>query len=197
MLPGGKQPLTKSLSRAGRLECGKSASCLRESRLYQVALFLSGSGMGDTRCAWWRGGHRQQYGLDYEDTFAPVSSYRTMCMILTASAHENLVLRQFDVRTAFLNGELEEEVYVRPPPGAEHLAVGNKRVLQLRRALHGLKQASHAWNKRLKVELRAKGFSRMWTRPCGFCVGKVWRSLSCFVWTMAWWRQKLWRRQIL
>jgi hypothetical protein len=61
------------------------------------------------------GGHRQQYGLDFEDTFAPVCSYRTMRMILAVSAHENLVLRQFDVRTAFLNGELEEEVYVLCP----------------------------------------------------------------------------------
>jgi hypothetical protein len=58
-----------------------------------------------------------------------------MRMILAVSAHENLVLRHFDVRAVFLNGELEEEVYVRPPPGAEHLAVGNKRVLRLRRAL--------------------------------------------------------------
>jgi hypothetical protein len=106
------------------------------------------------------GGHRQQYGLDFEDMFAPVCSYRTMRMILAVSAHENLVLRQFDVRTAFLNGELEEEVYVRPPPGAEHLAVGNKRVLRLRRALYGLKQASRAWNKRLEGELRAKGFEQ-------------------------------------
>jgi hypothetical protein len=69
-----------------------------------------------------------------------------MRMILAVSAHEDLVLRQFDVRTAFLNGELEKEVYVRPPPRAEHLAVGNKRALRLRRALYGLKQASHAWN---------------------------------------------------
>jgi hypothetical protein len=105
------------------------------------------------------GGPRQQYGLDFEDTFAPVCSYRTMRMILTVSAHENLVLRQFDVRTAFLNGELEEEVYVRPPPGAEHPAVGNKQVLRLRRAL-GLKQASRAWNKRLEGELWAKGFEQ-------------------------------------
>jgi hypothetical protein len=81
-------------------------------------------------------------------------------MILAVSAHENLVLRQFDVGTAFLNGELEEEVYVRPLPGAEHLAVGNKRVLRLRRALYGLKQASRAWNKRLEGELRAKGFEQ-------------------------------------
>jgi hypothetical protein len=106
------------------------------------------------------GGHRQQYGLDFEDKFAPVCSYRTMRMILAVSAHENLVLRQFDVRTAFLKGELEQEVYVHPPPGAEHLAVGNKRVLRLRRALYGLKQAPRAWNKRVEGELRAKGFEQ-------------------------------------
>jgi hypothetical protein len=135
-------------------------SCLRESWLYQVALFLSGSGTVDTRRAWWRGGTGSSMGLDSEDTFAPVCSYRTMRMILAVSAHENLVLRQFDVWTAFLNGELEEEVYVRPPPGAEHLSVGNKRVLRLRRALYGLKQASHAWKKRLEGELRAKGFEQ-------------------------------------
>jgi hypothetical protein len=52
-------------------------------------------------------------------------------MILAVSAHENPALRQFDARTAFWNRELEEEVFVRPPPGTEHLAVGNKRVLRL------------------------------------------------------------------
>jgi hypothetical protein len=106
------------------------------------------------------GGHRQQHGLDFADTFAPVCSYRTMRMILAVRAHEDLVLRQFDVRLAFLIGELEEKVYVRPPPGAEHLAVGNKRVLRLRRARYGLNQASRAWNKRLEGELRVKGFEQ-------------------------------------
>jgi hypothetical protein len=148
------------------------------------------------------GGHRQQHGLDFVDTFAPICSYRTMRMILAVSAHEDLVLWQFDVCTAFLNGELEEEVYVRPPPGAEHLAVGNKRVLRLRRALYGLKQASRAWNKRLEGELRvsdcSKGLSsQMPTRPCGFCTGRVARSLSCSMWMTAWWLQKLRRRRML
>jgi hypothetical protein len=83
-----------------------------------------------------------------------------MRMILAVSAHENLVLRQCDVRTGFLNGELEEEVYVRPPPGAEHLAVGNKRVLRLRRALYWLQEASGAWNKGLEGELRSKGLEQ-------------------------------------
>jgi hypothetical protein len=56
------------------------------------------------------GGHRQQQRLDFAETFALVCSYRTMCMLLAVSAHENLVLRQFNARAAFLNGELEEEV---------------------------------------------------------------------------------------
>jgi hypothetical protein len=52
-------------------------------------------------------------------------------MLPAVSAHEGLVLRQFDIRTAFLNGVLEEEVYVRPPVGAEHLAEGESKVLRL------------------------------------------------------------------
>jgi hypothetical protein len=55
-------------------------------------------------------GHWQQHGLDFAETFAPVCSYQTMRLLLAGSARENLVLRQFDVRTACLNGELEEEV---------------------------------------------------------------------------------------
>jgi hypothetical protein len=70
------------------------------------------------------GGHRQQQGIDFQETFAHVCSYRTLRMLRAASAHEGLVLRQFDIRAAFLNGVLEEEVYMRPPVGAEHLTEG-------------------------------------------------------------------------
>jgi hypothetical protein len=103
------------------------------------------------------GGHRQQYGLDFEDTYAPVCSYRTMRMVLATAAHEDLEMRQFDICTAFLNGELDEEVYIRPPAGVSGLAARN-RVLRLRRALYGLRQAGRAWNKRLEAALRDKGF---------------------------------------
>ena len=105
------------------------------------------------------GGHRQQHGLDFQETYAPVCSYRTMRMILATVAHEDLEMRQFDIRTAFLNGELEEEVYVRPPHGAEYLAPRG-RALRLWRALYGLRQASRAWNKRLEASLRERGFTQ-------------------------------------
>jgi hypothetical protein len=63
---------------------------------------------------------------------------------------------------------------VRPLPGAEHLAVGNKRMLRLCRALYGLKQASCAWNKRLGGELQAKGFKQPDAKPglVGFAWGR-------------------------
>jgi hypothetical protein len=104
-----------------------------------------------------------------------------MRMILAVSAHENIVLRQFDVRTAFLNGELEEEVYVHPPFGKEYLAGRNSRVLRLRRALYGLKQALRAWNKRLEGELKAKAFEQSDTDPALWILhGKVGAVLAMF-----------------
>ena len=103
------------------------------------------------------GGHKQLHGVDFEETYAPVCSYRTMRMILSIVAHENLAWRQFDIRTAFLHGELKEEVYLRPPRGLEGVAGGSK-VLRLKKALYGLRQASRAWNKRLEGELLDRGF---------------------------------------
>lgn len=103
------------------------------------------------------GGHKQVHGLDFEDTFAPVCMYRTMRMMTAVCARHALELRQFDICTAFLNGDLAEEVYIRPPKGGAHLA-GAGQVLRLRRALYGLRQAPRAWNQRLTAELKRRGF---------------------------------------
>jgi hypothetical protein len=78
-------------------------------------------------------------------------------MILAMAAHADLFLRQFDFKTAFLHGYLKEEVYVRPPRGWEHLAGGPGQVLQLYRALYGLRQAPRAWNERLASDLTSRG----------------------------------------
>jgi hypothetical protein len=90
--------------------------------------------------------------------YAPVCSYRTLRILLAISAYEGLELRQFDIRTAFLNGNLDEEVCMKPPVGAEGVGCLRGRVLRLRRALYGLQQAPRAWHKRLTAELKAKGF---------------------------------------
>jgi hypothetical protein len=98
-------------------------------------------------------GHRQEQGDDFEETFAHVCAYRSVHMLLAVAAQRGLALCQFDIRTAFLNGELKEEVFIRAPAGAEHLAGGSGKVVGLRRVLYGLRQAPRTWNQRLETEL--------------------------------------------
>ena len=103
------------------------------------------------------GGNHQQPGVDFNETFAPVCSYCTLRMLAEVAARHGLRLRQFDIKTTSLNGVLEEEVYVRPPAGFEYLAGGPGRVLRLRRAMYGLRQAPWAWNKCLEAEQTKRG----------------------------------------
>ncbi|RVX23720.1 Retrovirus-related Pol polyprotein from transposon TNT 1-94 [Vitis vinifera] len=84
----------------------------------------------------------QEYGIDYEETFAPVARISSVRALLAVAAAHKWDLFQMDVKNAFLNGDLSEEVYMQPPPG---LSVESNKVCHLRRALYGLKQAPRAW----------------------------------------------------
>ena len=83
-------------------------------------------------------GFTQEYGIDYEETFAPVALISSVRALLAVAAASKWDLFQMDVKNAFLNGDLSEEVYMQPPPG---LSVESNKVYHLRRALYGLKQA--------------------------------------------------------
>ncbi|RVW93185.1 Retrovirus-related Pol polyprotein from transposon RE1 [Vitis vinifera] len=87
-------------------------------------------------------GFTQEYGIDYEETFAPVARISSVRALLAVAAARKWDLFQMDVKNAFLNGDLSEEVYMQPPPG---LSVESNKVCHLRRALYGLKQAPRAW----------------------------------------------------
>ena len=94
-------------------------------------------------------GCSQQEGIDYEETFAPVMKFTTFRMLLAKAAVEDLELHQVDVVTAFLHGDLEEEIYMLQPDGfqekgSEHL------VCRLKKALYGLKQAPRSWYHKLE-----------------------------------------------
>ncbi|GJZ17872.1 retrovirus-related pol polyprotein from transposon TNT 1-94 [Tanacetum coccineum] len=89
-------------------------------------------------------GYAQQQEIDYEETFSPVAQFDTVRIILALAAQKQWKVFQFDVKSAFLNGDLHGEVYVSQPPGFENFDDPNK-VFRLKKALYGLKQAPRAW----------------------------------------------------
>lgn len=101
-------------------------------------------------------GFMQREGIDFNDVYAPTVKHATLRALLALVNLEGLALRQLDVKTAFLNGDLEEEVYMKQPEGYEE--GGPNLVCKLRKALYGLKQAPREWHKRLKTELEKIGF---------------------------------------
>uniref|UniRef100_A0A2N9GCN7 Reverse transcriptase Ty1/copia-type domain-containing protein n=1 Tax=Fagus sylvatica TaxID=28930 RepID=A0A2N9GCN7_FAGSY len=90
-------------------------------------------------------GFTQEYGIDYEETFAPVACLSSVRTLIRVSVSRHWPLFQMDVKNAFLNGELTEEVYMQLPPGFSQPSGFSYKVCRLRRALYGLKQAPRAW----------------------------------------------------
>lgn len=103
-------------------------------------------------------GFKQRYGIDYEDTFSPVVKSATIRIVLSLAVSRGWSLRQLDVQNAFLHGYLEEEVYMKQPPGYEDKTKFNY-VCKLDKALYGLKQAPRAWYSRLSIKLQSLGFN--------------------------------------
>jgi hypothetical protein len=108
-------------------------------------------------------GYKQVEGIDYNEVFAPVSKYATIRVLLAVAAAEDLELQLLDIKTAFLNGVLEEEVYISNPPGYPQGPPGT--VLRLKKTLYGLKQAPRAWHQRLDAELTKLGFTSSMSDP--------------------------------
>nr|GFA95175.1 retrovirus-related Pol polyprotein from transposon TNT 1-94 [Tanacetum cinerariifolium] len=104
-------------------------------------------------------GYRQEEVIDFEESFAPVARLEAIRIFLAYVAHKNMVVYQMDVKTAFLNGNLREEVYVSQPDGFVDPDNLNH-VYKLKKALYGLKQAPRAWYDMLSLFLLSEDFSK-------------------------------------
>ena len=101
-------------------------------------------------------GFTQEYGIDYEETFAPVARLTSVRSLLAVGAAKHWDMWKMDVKNAFLNGDLHEEVYLKPPPGFSH---SQNQVFKLNKALYGLKQAPRAWFEKFSKVVQQLGFS--------------------------------------
>lgn len=110
-------------------------------------------------------GFSQVEGVDFYETFSPTSRYDTIRTILAIAAQKKLKILQSDIKTAFLHGDIDEEIYMQPPPG---LPAESDLVCKLRKALYGLKQSSRCWNKKFSDFLLNYGFNQSMADPCLF-----------------------------
>jgi transposase InsO family protein len=107
-------------------------------------------------------GFTQQAGIDFDEVFAPVANSTTIKILLTVAGIKKYHVRHYDVKSAFLNGELKEEIYMRPPPGTNER--GN--VYRLKKSLYGLKQAANVWNLKIHEILTMIGSVRSKDDDC-------------------------------
>ena len=108
-------------------------------------------------------GCSQRVGVNYTETFAPVARFETIRLFLAVTAQKKFGLCQFDIKTAFLNGRIDEEIYMSQPEGFDD---GSGRVCRLHKSLYGLKQAPRAWNTVFDDFLQKFGLTRSKNDPC-------------------------------
>ena len=123
-------------------------------------------------------GFQQAEGIDYDETFAPVGQYASLRVLLAISIVKDLRLYQFDVESAFLNGDLEHDIFMEQPDGYHD---GSNRVCKLQKALYGLKQAAKQWNHAIHNRLIETGWRRSEKDVCLYVLGPGYAYLFLYV----------------
>ena len=110
-------------------------------------------------------GYTQKEGIDYDETFSPVAMLESIRILLSIAAHYNYKIWQMDVKTAFLNENLEEEINMIQPEG--FIAKNQEyMVCKLKRSIYGLKQASRSWNIIFDQAIKSFGIEQNLDEPC-------------------------------
>ena len=109
-------------------------------------------------------GFEQEYGIDYTETYSPVININCLRILIALAANKGYVIKSFDIKTAFLHGELKEKIFMEVPEGYEQ----KDKVCLLKKALYGLKQAPLCWNTKFTNFLKSKGFNIIKAERCIF-----------------------------
>ena len=110
-------------------------------------------------------GFRQTHGIDYDETFSPVVMLKSITILLAIATYYDYEIWQMDVKTAFLNGNLLEDVSMTQPEGFID-PKNPKKVCKLQRSIYGLKQASRSWNLHFDEAFKEFGFLKNEDEPC-------------------------------
>ncbi|UYV81486.1 hypothetical protein LAZ67_20001339 [Cordylochernes scorpioides] len=110
-------------------------------------------------------GFAQKKGIDYEETFSPVARHDTIRTLLAIAANEDLKLVHFDIKTAFLYGDLQDQIYIKQPEGFNN---GTDLVWKLKKSLYGLKQSPRCWNQKIVNFMKERCLKESTADPCLF-----------------------------
>ena len=112
-------------------------------------------------------GYAQRYRIDYEETFSPVVRFSSIRSLLAFAVQNEMLIHQMDVVSAFLNGKLDEEIYMEQPNGYVTVVAGKENhVCKLIKSLYGLKQSPRCWYSAFKDYLESMGFEQSEADPC-------------------------------
>ena len=109
-------------------------------------------------------GYSQIEGIDYKETFSPTAKLTSIRMLMQIAVQENLIVHQMDVKTAYLNADIDTELYVEQPKG--FIDTDRKLVWKLKKSLYGLKQSGRNWNNLLHKCLMNEDFNQSFSDPC-------------------------------
>lgn len=109
-------------------------------------------------------GHTQRHGIDYDEIFTPVARYESIRTLLAASVNEEMYIHQMDVVTAYVQGDLSNEIYMEQPE--MFIKYEESKVCKLQKLLYGLKQSGRKWYKKIDGYITSIGGKRTMADPC-------------------------------
>ena len=128
-------------------------------------------------------GYSQVPGVDYRETFSPTAKITSVRAILQVAIQHNYKINQMDVKSAYLNANIDKELYIEQPEGYEEIdRDGNKLVWKLNKSLYGLKQSGRIWNEMLHSFLEAEGFTQSLSDSCVYTKFDNCKILMLIVW---------------